>query len=165
MQLLLVLGTLGLLWRANAWTNSAFSSPSRCFISKQIFLSSYDDEKERNGLVVAGELLADVSENAGAALIRAGQAWTVDWSEVTEAFEVASQEFYKMVDTNKLYESIAEELEDASTIEGCTSVGPPSSVPNLIAIKEHLEAISNEGDGYDPTGKAAEALSDLISTF
>jgi hypothetical protein len=44
-----------------------------------------------------------------------------------------------MKDENLLYGSIARELEDASTIKDCISLGPPSSPPNMIAFKEILE--------------------------
>jgi hypothetical protein len=168
MQFLLVV-TLLVIWRTSAWLITCPSiATSRVSVSSNTFIASSfsEDEEERNGLVVAGECLVDISKDAGGALIRAGQAWTVDWGDVTEELAVASQGFYKIVDRNCRYESIAQELEDASTIEGCTSVGPPSAVPNLIAIKEHLEEIAEESGGDSgPARKAAEALDALIETF
>jgi hypothetical protein len=38
-----------------------------------------------------------------------------------------------------LWEAMAVELQDVSTIEGCSSIGPPSSLPNWIAIHDLLE--------------------------
>lgn len=169
MQLLLVV-TLLVIWNTSAWlTASPSIAASRVSGLTNTYLansSSENEEEQRNGLVVAGECLLDISSDAGGALIRAGRAWTVDWGDVTEELAEASQGFYKIVDRNRKYESIAQELEDASTIEGCTSVGPPSAVPNLIAIKERLEEISEEGGGDSgPARKAAEALDGLIETF
>jgi hypothetical protein len=168
MQSLLVV-TFLLGWRTSAWLTTCPSiATSQTFLStKTLLATSFSEgEEERNGLVVAGECLLDVSKSAGEALIRAGRAWAMDWDEVTEELAEASQDFYKIAVKNSLYESIAQELEDASTIEGCTSVGPPSAVPNLIAIKEHLKEIAEEGGGDSvPARKAAEALHDLIETF
>ena len=134
---------------------------SQAFVSRLNL--SLSDEGGANGLVRAGELLSNVNENAGDALIRAGQAWSVDWNDVTVALEDASQVFYTMKDDNLLYESIAQELEDASTIEGCISIGPPSSAPNLIAIQDHLEALADADEGATVFREAAEALNGLIA--
>ena len=96
---------------------------------------------------------APVFQMAGRAFLEAHKAWTVDWDDVTVAFLDASQHFHQISiyyddsdatgansvnDIGKLYESIAAELEDASTITGCLSVGPPSSVPNLEAVRGYL---------------------------
>lgn len=119
----------------------------------------YEDEDEsKNGLVVAGEVFLSSSaihHEAGQALIRAGQAWTTDWDDVTDAFADASRAF-----SRQGYVVVAYELEDASTIEGCTSVGPPSSAPNLIAIKEQFETLDTE-----EFREAARALSELIESL
>jgi hypothetical protein len=39
----------------------------------------------------------------------------------------------------ELWRAIAVELKDISTIEGCSSVGPPSSIPNWMTIHDLLE--------------------------
>jgi hypothetical protein len=91
---------------------------------------------------------------AGTHLVEAGESWTTDWNSVRESMESASQAFYDISNVfgsanidesmplGTLFENIGRELEDISSISGCTSVGPPCSVPNLLAVEEHLTAVS-----------------------
>ena len=91
---------------------------------------------------------------AGTHLVEAGESWTTDWDSVRESMESASQAFYDISNVfgsanidesmplGTLFENIGRELEDISSISGCTSVGPPCSVPNLLAVEEHLTAVS-----------------------
>lgn len=133
-------------------------SPQVVPTSVRRFATFEDQDESKNGLVVAGEVFLSSSaihHEAGGALIRAGQSWTTDWDDVTDAFADASRAFSRLG-----YDLIAYELEDASTIEGCTSVGPPSSAPNLIAIKEQFETLDTE-----EFREAARALSELIESL
>ena len=91
---------------------------------------------------------------AGTHLVEAGESWTTDWDSVRDSMESASQAFYDISNVfgsanidesmplGTLFENIGRELEDISSISGCTSVGPPCSVPNLLAVEEHLTAVS-----------------------
>ena len=91
---------------------------------------------------------------AGTHLVEAGESWTTDWDSVRESMGSASQAFYDISNVfgsanidesmplGTLFENIGRELEDISSISGCTSVGPPCSVPNLLAVEEHLTAVS-----------------------
>jgi hypothetical protein len=108
-------------------------------------------------------------KSAGQALVRAGQAWTVDWSDVTCALEEASQALQQVASSNSNLEwtEIADELYDASSIEGCTSIGPLAISPNLERIQELLmdlcQHCSDESDDqrkelYDRASKALETI-------
>jgi len=91
---------------------------------------------------------------AGTHLVHAGEYWSSDWSVVQESMLLASQSFYDISNVfgsanideslplGTLFENISHELKDISNISGCCSVGPPCSVPNLLAIKEHLIGVS-----------------------
>ena len=109
----------------------------------------------------------------GQALVEAGKAWTEDWMETTIAMEEASAAFsdlsklihndaddddddiQKPTDStstssssttwfsSRMYRTIADEFADASTIGGCVSIGPPSSVPNLQVIRDCLNELSS----------------------
>mmetsp|Transcript_159 Transcript_159/g.340 ORF Transcript_159/g.340 Transcript_159/m.340 type:complete len:282 (-) Transcript_159:78-923(-) len=91
---------------------------------------------------------------AGTHLVNAGTAWTSDWDIVRDCMYSASQSFYSIsnvfgsanidesLELGTLFEQIGNELEDISNIGGCTSVGPPCSSPNLLAVEEYLVAIS-----------------------
>ena len=91
---------------------------------------------------------------AGTHLVEAGESWTTDWDSVRNSMASASQAFYDISNVfgsanidesmplGTLFENIGRELEDISSISGCTSVGPPCSVPNLLAVEEHLTAVS-----------------------
>lgn len=91
---------------------------------------------------------------AGTHLVHAGEYWSSDWSVVQESMLLASQSFYDISNVfgsanideslplGTLFENISHELKDISNISGCCSVGPPCSVPNLLAIQEHLIGVS-----------------------
>jgi hypothetical protein len=100
------------------------------------------------------EPAASCFQSAGDALLQAHDSWTVDWTEVTMALADAATSFSRISDhlsesnsaASHLYQKIAQELEDASNISGCTSIGPPSSVPNLEAIRDYLLKLSELED-------------------
>ena len=101
---------------------------------------------EANHLVAAGNYFKGIDENVGNALCQAGIAWSSDWSQVAEALEEASTAFWDVLSKKNISptlqticRSVAQELEDISTIEGCSSIGPASSIPNWIAIHGYLE--------------------------
>ena len=72
----------------------------------------------KHPLVVSGETLLSLNDDAlvspAQALIQAGTAWTNDWQEVTYACADAAEAFRKL----EGYETIADELQDLSEIEG-----------------------------------------------
>lgn len=108
-------------------------------------------------------------QSAGEALCLAHNGWKVDWVDVTNAFGDASNSFLKLSTTTKgtrageLYELIAQELQDASNIQGCTSIGPPSSVPNLEAISESLTALANLEEKLPFSDLLSEASDAILS--
>ena len=91
---------------------------------------------------------------AGTYLVAAGESWDKDWNDVRDSCADAAEAFYDIsnvfgsanidesIPLGTLFEKIGRELEDISDISGCTSVGPPCSVPNLLAVEEHLIEIS-----------------------
>lgn len=91
---------------------------------------------------------------AGTSLVSAGEAWSSDWDAVRDGMHSASKAFRSISDVfgsanidesmplGVLFENIGVELEDVSNIGGCASVGPPCSVPNLLAVEEYLIEIS-----------------------
>ena len=105
------------------------------------------EEEEVNHLITAGHYFKGIDENVGNAMIRAGMAWTTDWSQVAEALDKAAHAFWDTLSKKNLpaglqtiCRSVAQELEDISTIEGCSAVGPATSLPNWIAIHGYLES-------------------------
>jgi hypothetical protein len=82
------------------------------------------------------------NQSVGDALFQAHASWNVDWTEVTMALADAVTSFSRMSDqfsesnsaASDFHQKISPELEDASNISGCMSVGPPSSARNLEAI-------------------------------
>lgn len=92
--------------------------------------------------------------SAGTHLVDAGNAWTTDWDVVRDCMYSAAQSFYDIsnvfgsanidesLELGTLFEQIGNELEDISNIGGCTSVGPPCSSPNLLAVEECLVLVS-----------------------
>eukprot|EP00539_Tryblionella_compressa_P007509 CAMPEP_0178774292 /NCGR_PEP_ID=MMETSP0744-20121128/23571_1 /TAXON_ID=913974 /ORGANISM="Nitzschia punctata, Strain CCMP561" /LENGTH=154 /DNA_ID=CAMNT_0020431173 /DNA_START=93 /DNA_END=556 /DNA_ORIENTATION=+ len=113
-----------------------------------------NEDSSHHPLISVGNLLVDqLDESVGTAMIHAGEAWSSgDWEGVAESVERASiaaaLDEYLSSDSDKnmttkeeiLWQSIARELADMSTIEGCSSVGPPASIPNWISIQEYLMA-------------------------
>lgn len=131
----------------------------------------------------------------GQALVEAGTAWTEDWMETTIAMEEASAAFsdlsklirndadddddddiQKPTDStststtttsfsSRIYRTIADEFADASTIGGCVSIGPPSSVPNLQVIRDCLNELSSNcsSSSYSECfNEASNAIQDLV---
>ena len=121
----------------------------------------------------------------GEALIEAHNSWTEDWDDVTDALLVASQSCSKIADCrdSAFYEQIAQQLQDASDISGCVSIGPAASVPNLESITESLLELArleqdhnikadNNGEkehdisnSYHFLVKAAEGFLDVVGDF
>lgn len=102
------------------------------------------DHKDVQGLLL----------QAGTHLVRAGECWSTDWSTVRDNILLASGAFYAISNVfgsanideslalGTLFENIGRELRDISNISGCGNVGPPCSVPNLLAIQEELIGVS-----------------------
>jgi hypothetical protein len=98
------------------------------------------------GTIVA----ADIDKDLGHHFMEAGEAWSLgDWGGVTAALEQASTSLDKYITTlssatpsEQMWRTIQQELEDISTIEGCSSVGPPASIPNWISIQESLRSVA-----------------------
>ncbi|KAG7343260.1 hypothetical protein IV203_021205 [Nitzschia inconspicua] len=110
-------------------------------------------------LIQIGTLIQDrLDENIGATIQNAGMAWLdKDWKGVTESLgqtATALTDFTRTdtrgdCDLHPLWRLVAQELEDISTIEGCSSVGPPASIPNWLAIQDGLRSTAS------PTSKDA----------
>jgi hypothetical protein len=110
------------------------------------------------------EPAASSFQSAGDALLQAHDSWTADWTEVTMALADAATSFSRISDqfsernivASDLYQKIAQELEDVSHISGCASSGPPSSAPNMEAIRDYLLELSElkEMDIHSPTASA-----------
>ena len=95
------------------------------------------------------ELLA-----AGTHLVSAAKAWDSDWRAARDSLRNASDVFVDISDTfgsaqiddaeglATLFEAVGLELGDMAGITGCMSTGPAGSVPNLYAIRDHLEAVA-----------------------
>ncbi|CAB9514245.1 expressed unknown protein [Seminavis robusta] len=141
----------------NRWTHSSScgSRPSNnnkgssiLFVSASSALDDVSNEEEEgNHLITAGHYFKGIDDDVGNAMINAGKAWTTDWSLVAEALDEAASAFWDTLSKKNLpaglqtiCRSVAQELEDISTIEGCSSVGPASSLPNWIAIHGYLES-------------------------
>ena len=86
-------------------------------------------------------LLADAAD----ALKEIGEYWSESWEAVTYAAEEASVAFYSLSNLQErtelaaLYRGLSGELKAISGIVGCTSVGPPSAVPNLEGLAHYLK--------------------------
>lgn len=92
--------------------------------------------------------------NAGTHLVAAGDQWSTDWEAVRESMQMASEAFVAIGDVfgsanidesmplGTSFEQIGRELGDVAEISGCCAVGPPCSVPNLLAVEEQLISIS-----------------------
>ena len=86
-------------------------------------------------------LLADAAE----AIKEIGEYWSESWEAVTYAAEEASVAFYSLSNLQErtelaaLYRGLSGELRQISAIVGCTSVGPPSAVPNLEGLAHYLK--------------------------
>ena len=100
--------------------------------------------ERKHPLVECSEILSSLNDESLApparALMEAGHAWTVDWEQVTFACADAANAFCKIDNFDK----IAEQLQDLSDIGGCTSVGPASSVPNLVSIATRVSCTGKQ---------------------
>lgn len=107
----------------------------------------------------------------GSSLSRAGEAWSTEWTDVTEELYDASKTMSKIAtaetdpERNELYSLAAYELESIATIEGCISMGPPASVPNLIELRVIFSKIADSFE--DPRSSesfrnAAVAIDGLV---
>jgi hypothetical protein len=117
-----------------------------------------------------------LDDHVGKAFIQSGSAWLAkDWDGVTVALEEASlaishylRESCASADAIQLWTLIAQELKDISTIEGCSSVGPPASIPNWVSIQAMLRRLaasdfSKSQDGW--LEKAATEIDRLIDSI
>lgn len=119
----------------------------------------------KHAFCVAGEamLMQDdddaLLQSAANSLIEAGNAWATDWEQVTFACADAAEAL-----SIEGFEQIADELRDISEIGGCSSVGPPSSVPNLEQLQRHFEEMATKS-GKEEFLQVASAFGDLISEY
>lgn len=125
--------------------------------------NNYNSEEEANHLIAAGNYFKGIDENVGTAMCNAGIAWSSDWSQVAEALEEASTAFWDVLSKKNISpklqticRSVAQELEDISTIEGCSSVGPAASIPNWITIHQYLDAAAQAYEREDAIEDARE---------
>jgi len=93
---------------------------------------------------------------AGTHLLAASDAWEDrgEWDGVAEEISAAAGVFAGVADLfgsaqiddaeglATLFEAVGLELGDMAGITGCMSTGPAGSVPNLYAIRDHLEAVA-----------------------
>jgi hypothetical protein len=118
----------------------AFVSTAHLNVEKRSIILS----ESKHPLIISGETLLELNDEALAppaqALMKAGHAWSVDWEEVTYACADAADAFGKLEN----FQRIAQELRDVSSIRGCTSVGPASSVPNLIQLQSEFNILTIE---------------------
>lgn len=118
----------------------------------------------KHPFIASGEALLSLEDDAlqspAQALIQAGNAWALDWEEVTFACSDAAEAFGKVTG----YEKVAEDLQDLSLIGGCTSVGPPSSVPNLLDLQRHFKELAGE-TGNKEFEHVADAFGELAREF
>ena len=108
------------------------------------------------------------------ALTEIGEYWSESWEAVTYAAEEASVAFHSLSNLQQrtelaaLYKGVSSELRAISTIVGCTSIGPPSAVPNLKGLSHYLKEagklVEKEGKCKDSKtfGKALRRASKSI---
>ena len=109
--------------------------------------SGEEDDAIDHPLIDLGTVFLDLDDTVGNHLIQAGQAWAANgWDGTTVPLAEASEALQDYQDKNdpQLWRDIALELEDVGSIEGCSSVGPPASIPNWIAIQELLSDAGEE---------------------
>jgi hypothetical protein len=100
-----------------------------------------DISERKHPLFQLAELIPVECQEASRCFESAALAWESgeDWSAVAEALGETAQAFQQ--DGNNCFSSfvsgvIIEELYDISTIEGCMSLGPATSIPNWMAIRD-----------------------------
>ena len=99
---------------------------------------------EQHPLFKLADLIPVECQEASDCLRQAASHWTCEaceWSEIAESLEQAAQAFQH--DDNNCFSSFSteiliDELYDISTIEGCMSLGPATSIPNWIAIRDEF---------------------------
>lgn len=139
-----------------------------------------DDDDNDHPLITIGRIFqARVDESAGRAVVRAGSAWLErDWDGVADALGEASKALSKQdkiggattapsddYALRRMWQVMAREFQDISTIEGCSSVGPPASLPNWMSIQEELRRCAAEimdGDGGKEDARWMEAAATEI---
>jgi hypothetical protein len=118
----------------------------------------------KHPFIASGEALLSLEDDAlqtpAQALIQAGNAWTSDWEEVTFACADAAEAFEKVSG----YEKVADDLQDLSLIGGCSSVGPPSSVPNLLDLQRHFKELA-EKTGNEEFECISDAFGELAREY
>jgi hypothetical protein len=62
----------------------------------------------------------------------------------------------------QMFVTIKEELDDISTIEGCTSLGPPSSIPNFVNIQESIQSTIQDITNAINTDESNDDDTDVI---
>jgi hypothetical protein len=135
----------------HGWTTSIHPPPGvrGCSVQQHKFFAAgsngLDEEMTDHPLVDLGILMSHIIDTSvGETFAQAGQAWAAkDWGGTTKALGEASKALQACADGDgnisaQAWQMIATELEDISNIEGCSSVGPPASIPNWIAIQELL---------------------------
>lgn len=121
-----------------------------------------NDQQQHHPLMEIAVLLADrVDQQICTRILHAGRAWLdKDWDGVTASLGEAADALTSYLEiqvgveeapasTTKMWQVIAQELQDISTIEGCSSVGPPASIPNWLAIQEVLQSMAAESSRED----------------
>ena len=118
-------------------------------------------------------LLSDAAD----ALTEIGEYWSESWEAVTYAAEEASVAFHSLSNLQQrtelaaLYRGLSSELRAISAIVGCTSIGPPSAVPNLQGVAHYLKEagklVEKEGKCKDSKtfGKALRRASKSIQAL
>ena len=86
----------------------------------------------------AAAAIRNVATTWDKALFGDGSDGECDWYDITVAMENAIPAFassLSSLSSSKYGGVMAEQFQDMSTIEGCMSIGPPSSIPNWIEIQ------------------------------
>lgn len=118
----------------------------------------------KHPFILSGDTLSSFNDDhltpAAQALIQAGNAWTTDWEEVTYACADAAD----VLQNVEGYEKVASALHDLSEIGGCTSVGPPSSVPNLLELQLYFKEMAKD-IGNEEFMTISDAFGDLADEY
>jgi hypothetical protein len=105
-------------------------------------------------------------KDAGDSFSEIGEYWTESWEAVTYAAADASSIFHALAQLQgptqpelaKFYSGSSIELREIASIVGCTSVGPPTAVPNLEGLSRHLKDaakyVEKCGDECSEDGRA-----------